>query len=468
MITLVTSPRGPLGGSLGAHLPWILLVGGCRLAAGAAAGAATMSALYATSAGSTASSAPSPRPLQHALLPRSNPAIPGSRSPSRYVAGAEGVEVGGDWYSLVRDRRRSRLRLRRRRRLRPRRRRGRDHGPAAVHPPRVPDRGPPAGRRRCTMCAPQMDIEVDGHFATVLVGVGDLASCSCRLANAGHPDPLLVLADGGAPTSGRRRAAARGGARPYPSTTVDPAARRTLLAFTDGLVERRDEDIDTGWPASPRGGPARRLTRGRLTPDLLGTMTRDGDDDMAMLAFPVAPAELSRHSGDGCGVRVRSRSWPRPPAPQPLPSSFVYGATGDLAKRMVLPAFSPLADRGPAAGKTGYWWATAAATSPTRTSAQARPPGADRVRGRTRVTRPWGLLAATALRRRRLQHRRPGLAARRHRRGPATHLGSTAAADPLLRRAAGRLPRTHQGTRHARSSRRSSNGCVVLLCASWT
>jgi serine phosphatase RsbU (regulator of sigma subunit) len=66
-------------------------------------------------------------------------------------------------------------------------------------------------------------------------------------ANAGHPPPVILRADGrteqlplanGAPlgiASGERE-----------SVTIEFHAGDTVMAFTDGLIERREEDIDKG------------------------------------------------------------------------------------------------------------------------------------------------------------------------------------------------------------------------------
>ena len=40
--------------------------------------------------------------LQHALLPEALPALPGLQVSARYVPAAAGVDVGGDWYDVVR------------------------------------------------------------------------------------------------------------------------------------------------------------------------------------------------------------------------------------------------------------------------------------------------------------------------------------------------------------------------------
>ena len=109
---------------------------------------------------------------------------------SRYVAGAEGIDIGGDWYSMVSL--------------------GDDHFGFAVGD--VSGRGIRAAtvmaRLRFTiraylmeghdpatvlnLCANQIDLSTDGHFATVLVGVGDVETREIAFASAGHFSPLLI------------------------------------------------------------------------------------------------------------------------------------------------------------------------------------------------------------------------------------------------------------------------------------
>ena len=84
-------------------------------------------------------------------------------------------------------------------------------------------------------------------YATALVGVLDLATSRLELSSAGHPPPVLIGPDGQASLVGgpqhpmigvpphRRR-----------SVTVDFVPGSTLVAFTDGLVERRYEPLDDG------------------------------------------------------------------------------------------------------------------------------------------------------------------------------------------------------------------------------
>ena len=126
--------------------------------------------------------------LQQALLPRTNPSIPNLEIATRYVAGTVGVDIGGDWYSTLPI----------------------DDAHFAFVIGDVSGRGIDAAsimaRLRFTiraylleghapdtvleMCSHQLDIEYDGHFATVLVGVGDLETRRVVLANAGHPRPI--------------------------------------------------------------------------------------------------------------------------------------------------------------------------------------------------------------------------------------------------------------------------------------
>ena len=73
-------------------------------------------------------------------------------------------------------------------------------------------------------------------------------SLSVAWSTAGHPPPLLVRPDGTVEVVQLEPDVMVGIDRRIPrtdlSTTVPPGGR--VLLFTDGLVERRDEPIDTG------------------------------------------------------------------------------------------------------------------------------------------------------------------------------------------------------------------------------
>jgi serine phosphatase RsbU (regulator of sigma subunit) len=202
----------------------------------------------------------------------------------RYVPGAKGVDIGGDWYSVI----------------------AVDTTRFAFVVGDVSGRGLSAATimagLRYTIrayalegyspteilekCANQLHVVVDGHFATVLVGLGDTATCEVTLANAGHFNPLVV--DGteadfvatqlGVPLG------VQGGV--YPSVVVPMAPGSTMIAFTDGLVERRTESLDVGLK---RLAEAALSAQGSLD-DLLTTLIRDltsdaSEDDIAILAL---------------------------------------------------------------------------------------------------------------------------------------------------------------------------------------
>lgn len=84
--------------------------------------------------------------------------------------------------------------------------------------------------------------------ATCLYAVYDPVSGRCVLARAGHPGPALVSPDGSvtfpdipvAPPLGV------GGGLPVETAVLRLAADSRLVLYTDGLVEARGRDIDTG------------------------------------------------------------------------------------------------------------------------------------------------------------------------------------------------------------------------------
>lgn len=300
VITMVTTAGRPLGGSLGRLLPWIFLAGGLVLTAMTATwtsqmirrralaeqDAATIQTLYARLDGLYAEQRGIAETLQRALLPQANPPLPGLQTAVRYVAGARGVDVGGDWYGVVpldeehaafvvgdvSGRGVSAATLMARLRFTIRAYLMEGHGPDAV----------------LEMCASQIDIEEDGHFATVLVGVVDIPARRVTLANAGHPEPLLI-------SGGRAVYAATAVGPPlgtwparYATTTVTLEAGSTLLAFTDGLIERRDESLDAGLERLA-GAAVTAAGRGGLEAAVDGVLElmlqQTSEDDIAVLAL---------------------------------------------------------------------------------------------------------------------------------------------------------------------------------------
>ena len=105
--------------------------------------------------------------------------------------------------------------------------------------------------------------------------------------NAGHPAPLLVTADGTARLLESRREPLLGLTRPVPRTGAQVllAPGDTLLLYTDGLVERRDQPIDEGMAQL-----CERVTAAGARPaadlcDLLLGSEQRREDDVALLAL---------------------------------------------------------------------------------------------------------------------------------------------------------------------------------------
>ncbi len=229
--------------------------------------------------------------LQRALLPRRSPSIANLEIASRYVAGTDGVDVGGDWYSLIQvDEQRfafvvgdvsgrgvnaatimAQLRYTVRAYLLE------GHDPGAV----------------LGMVSGQLDIAEDGHFATILVGVGDLSSREVTVANAGHLNPLVIC--GGQSSFVETTVGPPIGIGPaeYAETTFVMGPGSILLGFTDGLIERRGEDIDRGFERVANAVTDVDTTLEALLTRLLDSVADDtAADDIAILAFRWVDVEL--------------------------------------------------------------------------------------------------------------------------------------------------------------------------------
>lgn len=304
-LTLVTRSTDHLGSSLSQRLPVILLLGGLLLTAATAlvarqlvdrrmhleADSATISALYERINGLYEEQRAVFVRLQRALLPHVTPDIPHLEIASKYVAGTEGIEIGGDWYSIIDI--------------------GEDHFGFVVGD--VSGRGVDAvaemARARFTLraylldgnspdealekCSRQFDITVDEHIVTAVVGVGTWRTGEVVVANAGHPLPVLVSPAGTEQVPMPVGPPLGVGPSSYESSTFTMPPGSTLVAYTDGLVERRSEDIDVGM---------RRLVAAAdehgdepvadLLTSLLDVMRGEGaPDDIALLALRRLPPD---------------------------------------------------------------------------------------------------------------------------------------------------------------------------------
>jgi serine phosphatase RsbU (regulator of sigma subunit) len=95
--------------------------------------------------------------------------------------------------------------------------------------------------------AKTIDISRDGHFATVLCGLIDVGAHEVTLASAGHLPPL-IRGDAGTSVVATKAGPPIGvpGLASFEAAIVTASARGTLIAYTDGLVERRGETLDAG------------------------------------------------------------------------------------------------------------------------------------------------------------------------------------------------------------------------------
>jgi serine phosphatase RsbU (regulator of sigma subunit) len=252
VLTLTTSARGSLTGNLGVILPWAIGVGGAALTI---LGALLAERLVRRRARAERVSNEIGRlyveqrsvaeTLQRAILPDQAPAIPGMQIAVRYLPGVSGTEVGGDWYDVV----------------------PLGGGRFVFVVGDVSGRGVRAAAMMASLhyasrayaleghppavildqLTRTMDITEDGHFATVLCGLVDVSTHEVALASAGHLPPLVCGGDGASLVQARPGSpiGVPGGAA-FEPTLLTTAARGTLIAYTDGLVERRGETLDTG------------------------------------------------------------------------------------------------------------------------------------------------------------------------------------------------------------------------------
>ncbi|NGO74107.1 SpoIIE family protein phosphatase [Streptomyces sp. YC504] len=140
------------------------------------------------------------------------------------------------------------------------------------------------------------------RVATCLLALADPRDGSVTYASAGHLPPLALTFDQRARLIsvpvGPPLGTGLGG---YASSTVSCPAGGVLLLYTDGLIEHRDEDIDTSLYRLTR---LRLPTTGplmRIIDKALESLTPEGTDDIALLAARLecpATASISRTHGE--------------------------------------------------------------------------------------------------------------------------------------------------------------------------
>ena len=251
-ITLVLAPKGDLGGAFLLRLPWFLVGLGLLLTIAATGLVEYLSRQRERAenlAGENARLLADQRnvayELQHSLLPESLPSIAGVELAVRYLAGVEGVDIGGDWYDVIpidtdhvllvmgdvsgRGLRAAAVMASLR---------------YAIHAYAAQGDSPTA---ILTKLSKLLDVERDGGFATVLCAAIDIPGRTMTLASAGHLPPL-VKSNGSAELATLRTGLPVGVTGPgaYEAVVVDIPPKGTVLLYTDGLVERRGEILDDG------------------------------------------------------------------------------------------------------------------------------------------------------------------------------------------------------------------------------
>lgn len=289
-ITVVGTPKGSLVGWLSTALPWIVLAAGTLLSIASAATveyvarrrrrAETLSEDLAVLYAQQRSIATE---LQHALLPKELPDIEGIEIAGRYLPGSKGVDVGGDWYDVIQL--------------------GHDRFMLIVGD--VSGRGIPAAsvmgslrfssrafasegqspKMVLTNLAKAIDYGSDRHFATALCVAVDVGRQQIEIASAGHPPPVVrdnghtyVVRLHSAPPIG---VAWPDGACCSARFQLGPGA--TILAYTDGLVERRGECIDEGIERLRMAAEHAPRSVSDLVPGLTRELTGEAATDDAVL-----------------------------------------------------------------------------------------------------------------------------------------------------------------------------------------
>lgn len=125
------------------------------------------------------------------------------------------------------------------------------------------------------------------QLVTLLYMVMDPPSGTLRLGNAGHPPPVVLRADGTAHTLPDADGPPLGvGPQDRDEVAVELRVADTVIAFTDGLIERRGEDITEGQDRVTSA--ARALAGHPLAQVVCGLAQRvpdpSRDDDVAIVA----------------------------------------------------------------------------------------------------------------------------------------------------------------------------------------
>jgi PAS domain-containing protein len=184
--------------------------------------------------------------LQHGMLPRSLPKVPGLDLCSRYVPAENAAEVGGDWFDVITLRSgRSALIV----------------GDVSGHDMRAASVMGQLRTATRTLAGldltpakvlgrlDQVTADLTDHetFATCVYAIHDAAAGEWEIARAGHPPPALAHPGRQARFLDLPPGLPLGlGTGQYEAIRTRLPAGSTLVLYTDGLIESPDTDIVTG------------------------------------------------------------------------------------------------------------------------------------------------------------------------------------------------------------------------------
>ncbi len=230
--------------------------------------------------------------LQRSLLPRTLPSLPGVALAGRYLPAASEAEVGGDWYDAI----------------------GLPAGRVLLVMGDVSGKGLAAASTLGALRSAIRAYALEGHgpaqiaerlntfvlaeparehMATLVLAVFDPVDAELSYVNAGHPPPLTLHADGTPQFLTGARSVPLG-VLPFPAyeeetVTLEPGG--AVVLYTDGLVERRTENIDLGLDRLSVAAGDGAMEPEALCDRLLEAALPDGatSDDVALLALCHVP-----------------------------------------------------------------------------------------------------------------------------------------------------------------------------------
>jgi len=255
--------------------------------------------------------------VQRSLLPKDLAVSEEVAVAARYLPASPGLEIGGDWYDVVR--------------LGPR-----ElvisigdvvgHGlkaAATMGQLRNAVRAYALERSSPAEIVARLNTFVtrfpDGEFSTLFVARLDLDAHVLEYTNAGHPPPLLRRPSGETIWLDDARTFPIGvdAAAPCPTGSVALEPEAMLLLYTDGLVERRTRSLEEGLAALERVIEKGADDPEELVEEVIAEVVEDGmehSDDIAMVTFRFLPkpdfqVSLERRPESAGEFRNRLQAW---------------------------------------------------------------------------------------------------------------------------------------------------------------